>query len=293
MSEPDGRSPVTWRLDSRTSRALRAAAFVGVAPLAGFFVVSLGAMALLAISAAQRGEYAIPTLVALLVLVGGPVSLLYLWPALGSRERRRAFPNPFGDEKSDGSAGWLVGGLTPRQLAMALVTGTAAVLAVSRLAPGAFSWLLAGWIVVVLLASVVSSRGRIDPVEGTMTYWERSVPLDRVARYRRLPFGSLVAYHVTYVRGERRFTTPSLLVLPGDVARIFERTVEGTPRSEPGEPPNRRVRIALYATGGLFVCLAVAALWPLFGIDPFARRYLAAVFGFLGLLFLSVGRASA
>ena len=256
---------VEWRIDAANSLAVRAVCYAWIGTLGGIALAVLASVGVGVLAAAGAGDLASVAFVALLVLVGGPVSLLYVLPAIRDSDYRPPLslflPDPADDPEETTAERYAAVFTLPRLLAAAVV----------------------GAVVV----SGFTTWGRIDATEPRLEYRTGTVPIAGITNSRRFDLGGTVCYWVSYRSGERTFSTPSLLVFTPEAARLFEdvlEDVEPTDRPDP-EPRNWPVTIVAGGMGLSFLAFAVGLL----AVDTVPLEvgaYMAVVTGMLGVLFL-------
>lgn len=219
----------------------------------------------------------------MLALVGGPLSLLYLWPMLVERDQRPPLSAAFGTEKM---AERYAAVFTRDRLFAAVLLGTTTLITSIVLDPRLVFALVVGSILLIPVASGVISWGRIDPEEATMTYMDRPVPLSRVDEVKRLDIGEVAFCWLSYHRGGDDLTSPRWVVLSREAADSVERAVaEAEPDEE--DAPNRALQTALAFFALCFLGLAglLFVVEPGSAGDPTLRWYLVGTFGSVGAMF--------
>gem|GEM_PF-973906 len=166
-----------WSYDAAASRSLRLLSHLPVAAVGGVFLPAAGASVAFVI--ADPGVLRSPfvLLVALLALVGGPMSLLYLWPMLADPDQR---PTRSAFSGTDGSP------FTARSVGAAALAGALAVLALVAVGVpfGVVYGLVVGCVLSPILVAAATTEGTLD--DGRLTIDRREVPLDRVAGVRSI-----------------------------------------------------------------------------------------------------------
>ena len=164
-----------------------------------------------------------------------------------------------------------------------------------RLGGVAFFVVVFGTIAVpMVVVSVLSSEGDLDPDAGTLTYGSTDVDLAALDGVRRVALGGLAFYHLSYVAGAVTHKTPRFLVVPGSVDGALREAIDaGVAADAPDfDPPNPAVRATLAVFGaGL---LAFAGL--LLTVEPTSPNqrggavlvYGALTVGLFGFIFLSL-----
>lgn len=282
------RSAVEWHVDAASSRALRAIAYVEVGLFGGGMLLVLCGTAFLGVTMALGGQYTYLAYLVLLALVGGPLSLFYLWPMLVDSDQRPPLSAAFGNEEM---AERYAAAFSRRTLFAAVLGGALVLFAAILLDPRLAGALVVGSILLVPVASGVVSWGRVDPGEASLTHRDRTVSLSRVERVRRLDRGGIALCWLSYHPGSGDITSPRFLAASPEAAAIIEQTAAAVdPEIDAEYAPDRAVQAAL---GVLALCsLGVAALVfvvePGNGGDPVLRWYIAVCFGFFGFLFALV-----
>jgi hypothetical protein len=239
------RPPIEWDEDGFAAvRHVVAGAVVGVG-----FLVGAGAL-VLTWRSLRAGAYdrlvAIVLVLALLPLTGRALLGLHAvdTPAAGSLRRRPLL---------------LAGG------AWALVLA-----ATVRWRPLAAVGLLAGAAVLWFVVTACRTSGRIDPATATLTYGARTASLAGLDGTRRVPFGPVTVYWLSFERGSVGSGVPRLLVVPrrvdADVRTVLDRAA-ATGDEDAGEVDTSgaagNAERAVAATIGLGFLLAGPVAWLL------------------------------
>jgi hypothetical protein len=238
----------------------------------------LGMLALVGVAflPAITADLRLVGLVVLLVLVGGPFSLLYLWPVIRDPDQRPSF---------DG-VDWLAH-LHPAGVVVASVIGTVLVVGGSRLV-GSWTRLVLFAVLVLVplpLLALVVEEGHLDRRTGEIDLQYRTVDVEEVAGVRSLRFDSVTVCWLSYADGVSRWGSPSLLVVPDTVAEevlaALTAGVDGDAERSPRDPdPVARVVLA----GIAILCLGSAVGAAVF-LDGPVRGMLVGLTGVLGGLF--------
>jgi hypothetical protein len=266
-------SLVEWRYDATKSRPLCLLAHLPVAALGGLFAWSLGAILVIGVAGADLGTILFAVL---FVLVGGPMSLLYLWPMLTDTDQRPRIEAFASDEMP----------FTRRSTGTAVVSGVVAI-GVLVLA-GASSQLLRTLVFlsvfVVVLVGVFSSKGRIE--DGRLRNYGTTVHLSSIRDVRTVEVGGVVLAWVSYVRGTG-ILVPRLLTIPASDERRVLSALRSHETATVETNTDPVVRTVLVLTGLAF--LAVAAL-VFITVDRgvYLRTYLSGIIGTIGALFCLV-----
>lgn len=285
----DRSEPLTWDVsptDYRATALVRYVPLVFVGTQAGILLVA-GTAALPALVS----NPAILALVVVLTLVGGPMSLLYLWPMIRDPDQRPPL-DPGGWYQDLSLRGFLlaVASCTVLAVGMAILFGLSAVTR-GLLFP---AYLIAFFAVPLLALSLVDNEGRLDPEEGTLTVEERTIDVTRLDRVRCWTVGSLTVVALGYVAGAGR-PKPRLFVVPAtDAAALIETLRAGATADadvEPGDS-DRIARAVLAALGSVSLLVAVGGL-VVPDIGTQASLALAYVTGLIGVVFLLAARYAA
>lgn len=276
-----GAKPIEWRIDVGSSRLLRAVVYAELAVFGGGMALVLCGALFLGVASFLDGQRAYLAYVALLALIGGPLSLLYLLPMLADADQRPPFSALFADETL---AERYAAAFSRRRLLAAIVGGAGTLAALFLLAPQlAFAAVVASLLLLPLLAGWIS-WGTVDPGTETMIYNDRTVALDRVAGVRRLDLGSVAVCWLRYRSGAGRLMERRFVTLSGEAANAMERIVAETDPDEDGYEPDRAVQGAFAFLSLCFLGLTALILVaePGGGADPVLRWYIAIVFGLAG-----------
>ena len=267
-----------WSYDAAASRSLRLLSHLPVAAFGGVFLPA--AVASVAFVIADPGVLRSPfvLLVALLALVGGPMSLLYLWPMLADPDQRPTRSAFSGTDKSP---------FTARSVGAAVVAGALAV--VGLVAVGVPFRVVYGLVVASvfspILVAVATTEGMLE--EGTLTIDRREVPLERVKGVRSICVGGLVVLWLSYARRSGLFV-PRLAVLPAaDVETVLAALEAGIEADPDLEPPDRAVQAVAVGMGTLFLASGAGAYVAV--DEPVVGLYVAAVVGGLGAFLCLLG----
>jgi hypothetical protein len=268
-----------WSYDAATSRSLRLLSHLPVAAFGGVFLPAAGASVafVLADPGVLRSPFVL--LVALLALVGGPMSLLYLWPMLADPDQR---PTRSAFSGADGSP------FTARSVGAATLAGALAVVGLVAVGVpfGVVYALVVTSVFSPILVAVATTEGTLD--DGTLTINRREVPLDRVAGVRSIRVRGFVVLWLSYAPRSGLFV-PRLAVLPADAdVGAVRGALEAGIRADPElEAPDRAVQAVSIGMGALF--LASGAVAYVVVDEPVVGRYVAAVVGGLGAFLCLLG----
>jgi hypothetical protein len=260
-----------WSIDASTSRPLRTVAHLSPAALGGALLLVLGA-GLVFVVTNPTVLLSGPGLVLLLLLVvGGPFSLAYLWPMLTDRTQRPSTAEFAGAEGFPFSV---------RSVSIAAASGAVVILG---LVVVGVPFEVVYWLVVVcvfspILVAMATTRGELDG-EG-LAINRTEVPLARLRRVRSARLGDHTVVWLSYVERTGLFV-PRLFVVPRSKREaVLDRLDAGVDADPAIEPPDRAVQTVLLIGGALF--LGVAALASVSIDEPAIRLYAAVVLGGIG-----------
>jgi len=284
VSESAADPVLTWDRGPAHSRLTRCCLYVALAPLLG--TVLGGALLALTLVPALFSNLELLALLALFALVGGPLSLLYLWPVLTDRDQRTGLVGS-----------WWLGSLRPLGLAVAAVCGLGALVISARVA--AYGPLVVVGVTMGLgfpASGLLATRGRVDPEALTLRFeWgERravtgdiTVEMRNWTAVRQYRLGPVVVCLASYAPGTSG-GAPRLFVVPAAVASAagdsFERAL-AAPVDEPARDGNPAVAVALVAFGLGALAVGVG-LWLLADLPTGIGLWLLAVCVTVGVLFL-------
>ncbi|CCQ35617.1 uncharacterized protein Nmlp_1413 [Natronomonas moolapensis 8.8.11] len=268
-----------WSYDAATSRSLRLLSHLPVAAFGGVFLPAAGASVafVLADPGVLRSPFVL--LVALLALVGGPTSLLYLWPMLADPDQRPTRSAFSGTDRSL---------FTARSVVAAAVAGALAVVALVAVgAPfEAVYGLVVGCVFSPILVAVATTTGQLD--DGELTINRREVPLHRLTGVRSIRVRGVVVLWLFYAPRSGLFV-PRAAAVPADagvgaIRGALEAGIEADPELE---PPDRAVQAVGVVMGALFLAFGAAAYVAL--DEPAVGLYVAAVAGGMGAFLCLLG----
>lgn len=271
MSDPAERA---WSGDASASTVGRLCLYLQVGFFGGLALLLAALIGLLAAQSVRTGEYGVLALVALLALVGGPFSLLYLLPVVTDADARQSLSADL--PQYHRLARW--------KIALAAVLGAGGILA----AVYAGTWaLLAAFLLVPAVsfgvAGTLDADGALDTTAGTLVVQDREVDLDAIADHRRIDLGSHAVLALTYA-GPNDLDRPKVVVVPRSVADAAIAAVPEDPSaSEDPRPPAERA--ALIGTAAVFLGLAAVLVAVGRGTENAAALYaFAAMPGSVGAL---------
>jgi hypothetical protein len=270
-------APTRWSLSPTDAAFVAALRYLPAAFFGGY--VLLGTVAALSLVPALLANPVALAAVVLFALVGGPLSLLYLWPMLRDPDQR-----PAPDEGA-----WFAD-LKPTRIVAAALTGSVLVAATFVLFGRVAQLVL---IVVCLLVPLVvvsffRGEGAVDPGAGTLTYRGHTVDASLLRRVRTLRLGPVrlvvLRYHARVGGGWK----PRVFLVPervgADVEAVLRDGVVATPERD-ARTPDRAAQGLLVVVGAAFVLTGVA-IATLGGVPLGIRGYVGAVAAALGALFV-------
>ncbi|MFO7927807.1 hypothetical protein [Natronomonas sp.] len=261
-----------WSIDASTSRTLRVVAHLAPAALDGVLLIFVGAGLLFVIAnpgvlLSRAGLFLL-----LLLVVGGPFSLAYLWPMLTDPDQR---PSPAEFAGAEGFP------FTVRSVSVATAVGTVSILAlvVAGVPFEIVYWLVIACVFSPILVAVATTRGELDGARLIINRTE--VPLARLRRIRSVRLGTHTVVWLSYVERTGLFV-PRLFAVPESKHEaVLDRLEAGVDTDPAVEPPDRAVQTVLIVAGGMF--LGVAALAYVSIEEPVVRLYTAVVLGGIGV----------
>lgn len=226
------------------------------------------------VSAVVRGNSVVVGLFVLLALVGGPMSLLYLWPLIHDPDQRPSFVK------------WPVE-LRSRWTVVASLLGALALVLSVPSGVGLPLVFLGGLTVSILILGIFTTDGEIDPEARTIRSGENEIDLDGMVGIKHFRVRGVVLCWLSFPRGR----SPQLIVLPSGILRDA-RTVfdDATVKTVDSRDPNRTVQVALLAFSLLFFAIAffVLFLGPETADESAVLVYAAVLLGFFGVVFAGV-----
>jgi hypothetical protein len=261
-----------WSIDASTSRPLRVVAHLSPAALGGALLLALGA-GLAFVVTNPRSLLSGPALLFLLLLVvGGPASLAYLWPMLTEPGQR---PSPAEFAGAEGFP------FSVRSVSIAAVSGAVVILGlvVVGVPFEVVYWLVVACVFSPIIVAVATTQGELDGDRLAINRTE--VPLTRVEKVRSARLGDHTVVWLSYVERTGLFV-PRLFVVPEPereaVLAALERGADTVPAIE---PPDRAVQAVLLIGGALFLGVATVAYVSV--DEPAVRLYAAVVLGGIGV----------
>ena len=217
--------------------------------------------------------------VVLFGLVGGPLSVLYLWPMLRDPDQR---PNP--DEFA-----WFAD-LQPARIVVAALAGSVLVAgALTALGRAAQLVLVVGCLFVPLVTvSFFRSEGRVDPEDGTLTYSGYTVEVAHLQSVRTVTLGSVRLFVLRYRARVGGGWKPRVFLVPESVADDIESALRDGAAMTPettARTPDRAAQALLVVVGVVFVVAAIG-IASVSTVPVGIRGYVATVTAALGLVFV-------
>ena len=269
-------APTRWTLSPTDSPFVATLRYLPAAFFGGYIV--LGTVVVLSLLPTLLANPLLLAVVIFFGLVGGPLSLLYLWPMIRDPDQR---PN------ADDFA-WFAD-LKPARLVVAALVG-------SVLVAGAFATLgRAAQVVLVVcclfvppvVVSFFNSDGCVNADTGTLSYRGHTVDVSSIQSVWTLTLGSVrlvvLRYHARIGGGWK----PRVFLVPGEVADKIEAVLRGgataTPEASPREPD--RVAQALLVVVGAGFVLTALGIATVGGVPVGIRGYVAAIIAALGGVF--------
>lgn len=281
---------VEWRIDAATSRFIRLVIYGWVGLLGGASILALGLILFVALSAALAGKYTLFGLIVLLLLVGGPFSLLYLWPAVrsGSFTPLQRFVLDPATEPAESLGDRYAAVFSWWKAFASIGLHATAILLLMGSDPRLLGGYVAVWFVILVLVSGVQTWGRIDTEEPSFEYRSGTIPLAAIERVRRWRVGRIVVCWLSYFPGTKSITTPSLVVLTPAAAEAFDIARSAAENSPPEpRPTNTLAQTTAVAIGLGFIALA-GGLWIIMRVDGPINPF-SVLFGLAGVFIVWVG----
>lgn len=270
---------VEWRYDVQSSRLLRLLAHGFIAGIGGSNLLVVGGVLVSLPAVLPHLGVETVLLVALLFLVGGPLSLLYLWPMIDDADQR---PDMTAFTQQEGTLPW-----TKRSVTAAALAG--ALLLLGLVTVGVPFDVVFALVVLATFSPVVvslfTSAGSIG--DDRLVCNGTCVPLRQVTGVRALAIGNAVVYLISYARGTG-FFVPRLVTVPVQKSAVVRSALERGERSEPEKPePDRLVQVIVGIGGVMFLGVAGVGWWAI--DDPAISLYFSGVLGVIGILLCTAG----
>lgn len=214
-------------------------------------------------------------LVVLLGLVGGPMSLLYLWPMIREPAQR---PGP-------DQLGWIAT-LEPSGVGLGILVGALAGLVTAATVGSTALYLLVvvGLVVSLPVLGLFDAEGCVDADAGTLTVQERTVGVERLVAVRPYCFGSVTVCRLSYVEGAGGLGRPYLFAVPADVADEVLSVLDSGVAAEADLTPRQSDPLARAVLGGVALLFFAVAAGALLSLQD-AGVVVASIVGSLGVLF--------
>jgi len=241
-TDDDG-AVVAWSISPTDTRLGRVCAYALLGLGGGVALLLVALAALFVATTVATGEYGTLALAALLVLVGGPFSVLALASFLDADQRPDDL-GPFGRVDA--------GALDPLGVAASALLGAAGVVATFASGTVLAVYPLLG---VLFLASmglaVGGPEGRVDRDAGTLAVRGNAQPLADLAAVRTVELGGLVLVNARFVARPGGRDAPFLFAMPSDAyQQVADAFAEGvTADSAVADARTRGERVAVAATG--------------------------------------------
>lgn len=264
-----------WQYDATSSRPLWLIAHGFVAGLGGPLVLITGVLFVSLPEIIPQLETGTILFVVLLFFVGGPFSLLYLWPMIRDPEQRPKITAFVG---KDGSHPWTKRSVPAAALAGALLVG-------GLVAVGVPFSIVYGLVVLAIFSPVVvalfTTMGSIE--DDRLICNGTTVLLRQVTGVRSIQIGATAVWWVSYARGTG-LLTPRLLTVPATMAADVRTALDhgGEPQQSDLSRPSHSVRVILGAMALLFLGVGILAVRAI--DEPTIRIYVGGVTGVIGVL---------
>lgn len=278
---------ITWSRSASASTLGRLCQYLQVGFFGGLtlLVIALGATVLVLF--AVNGAYGRLALFVLLLLIGGPFSLLYLLPLVTddmARSSIRTWANRTGYDR-----------LRPLPVAVSVLASTGVIVGSVAVSPMA---LLALFVVVPFGTSIgmqlMNSRGEIDLERGTVRVNEQSFDLEELAAIdvHRVPWTETIVLRPSYATKTRGVTAPGYVSMPRDVyeeARPLLEAAASETEQTTQQSRTERVVLVIFGVGALIGAVGAAFLGFEQGGDArVILSYVALVAGCFGIGFFTL-----
>lgn len=269
---------VEWCVDATTSRPLRVVSHLPIAGIGGSMLLVGLFVVVSVVTTPVIPSVGTVLFVALLVLVGGPFSLLYLLPMLTDPEQR---PSRAEFDGAEGSP------FTARSTGGAVIAGAVGI--VGLLAAGIPFGVVYGLVVVLvfspLAVAVFTTECTLD--DAGLTVNRTAVPIERVTGYRSVRLGESVVFWIAYAP-RSGLLLPRLVTLPASAAAPVRARLEtGLDATPADDPPDPVVQAVVIGMGLSFLAVAGVAATA---IDEAGMAlYVVAILGGVGLVLCVAG----
>lgn len=275
MDDTDER--VTWQYDAATVGWLRALLLGSLSVLLGGVLAVFGLLAVAFGAVLLGADPAIKLLAVVLLLVGGPASLLYLLPMARDPAQRPPLVPVRTDADLDG-----------RRLGVGALGGAVLLVGLAWVAPVAAVALFGLAVAGLFCYGVCASRGELDGETRTLHSNERDWDLSRLSGVASWRLGPVAVVRLRSTGPGSFGTVPALVVLPAsvhdDARAVLDRVAEEP--TEASRSGNAAVRIAATAMALVLLGVGGAVAWA-FG--PLGW-YVLALCGLFGAVLLFVAR---
>lgn len=274
---------VEWRANTESSRSRQVALYAVLGGFGGALLGILLGLFTVVVRSIQQGDFGLPALLLLLLfaLVGGPLSLVYLWPMLTDPDLRPPLPAEYGSWRPD-----------YRWLAIALVATTLLAGGITLSVRGGHLLVAACWFALCFALSLTGTTGHIAPSTDTISVGGQTAALSAITRVRRL---DLPGAYSLFLLGYQApvAAAPRLLVIPGDAADdAYELLLWGAAIDTPESGTRSLIgRLPFFVAAGCCLLVAVG-LWFVGGRYAGSAFTLApgiGLFALLGSLFAWFG----
>lgn len=271
---------VEWRHDATTEPWLRVALLTGSGLLYGAVTLFAALVAVGFGLVLWTGSWTLRALVVVLLLVGGPFSLLYLVPA---------FADP--DGRPSMGAGAPDPPLSRRERATVGAVGAAVLAAGLWLSPALAAAVAGLGVLAGLTYLAFTTRGRLDPATATLETPTRSLDVGRATGYRVRRVGPVAFVTLRVPNRPGKLVTPTFLRVPterlDDATAALDGVVTGRDDEDSGRDPNPAVRWVAAGLALLFLAVGAGALVL---VDAGIAWYLAVLSWLFAAIFLLVAR---
>ena len=217
---------ISWRYDTESSWVLRVVAHGFIAAFGGLLLFTFAVLLLALPETLSALTVETIALIVLLIFVGGPFSLVYLWPMITDPDQR---PNASAFAAEGGTVPW-----TKRSSAVAIVIGTAVLRGLLALDPS-FDCLFTVLVLAIfspIVVSLFTTDGTIS--DEFLVSNGNQVALRQITGIRSLHVGTAVVLWLTFASGTG-FLTPRLVTVPEDLASDVMAKLEQGKQLEPGQ----------------------------------------------------------
>lgn len=283
--ETSGGDVVAWEITATDTRFGRLCGYALVGVLGAFALAALLAFAVAVAAAVASGDSGTLFVAVVLLLVGGPVSVVALVPFLDADQR----PDDLWQ-----SAPLDLGGLHPVAVAASVLLAAGGIV-VGLGSGAAFTpYVVVGVLFVAAMGLAIGGpRGRVDRDAGTLTVNGNANPLADLAAVRAVDVGGLVLVNTRFVARPGGRDAPFLFTIPRDaydrVRDDLDAGVAADSTVEHSRSRTDRVVIIAAGIGSLALAAALVALGATSSVDGADVLYFVAGFPALfAVLFLAL-----